>query len=222
MTTTPTKRMADLAKGISSAHSDVSTELTEFTSGGAMLDVRNGKGRLFVMAYTPTHGYGVDEVREDEGFLPGYQYSFTEFDDAADQLQRLIMNGNDNGQPHQETALNLVVIYSRDIEAAKRFYSCLGVSFQSEKHGKGPQHYAATLGPTVLEIYPCRPDSLSASARIGFRVESVDAVVDALRLQQAEICSEPRQSPWGRRAVLKDADGNTVELTEMARPAATS
>jgi predicted enzyme related to lactoylglutathione lyase len=116
----------------------------------------------------------------------------------------------------QTVALNLLVVYSRNIEAAKEFYEQLGLTFQSEKHGKGPNHFAAQLGPVVFEIYPCLDASHVSRTRIGLVVPSVDQAVDHLRRAAAEIVTEPFELPWGRRAVVKDIDGNFVELTEPA------
>lgn len=111
-------------------------------------------------------------------------------------------------------SLNLVVIHSADLEAARRFYECLGVSFQSEQHGKGPMHLAAELPGLVFEIYPLPQNGTRGASRIGFRVTNVNNAVDALRQQSAKVLTEPRDSEWGRRAVVEDFDGHKVELTE--------
>ena len=109
--------------------------------------------------------------------------------------------------------LSLVVLQSSDIEAAKNFFGLLGLSFVEEQHGKGPRHYSATLGSLVLEIYPCHGGTAPTPMRIGFRVSSVDQTLEILRLGGARIVREAKGSPWGRRAVVEDPDGNKVELT---------
>jgi hypothetical protein len=78
-----------LARQIEAAYSGSTTELETFPSGTAMLDVR-WQGRLFVMAYSPADGFGVDEVREGEDFNMGYQFVSNEFDEAAEELHRLL------------------------------------------------------------------------------------------------------------------------------------
>jgi len=112
------------------------------------------------------------------------------------------------------TSINLVGIYSTDIEAAHRFYSALGLALNREKHGTGPEHYTVETGDTVFEIYPssspCSPDAV----RIGFRVVSVDEALSKLRQMGIEIVSGPQESAWGRRAVIKDPDGRRVEISE--------
>jgi len=111
-------------------------------------------------------------------------------------------------------AINLIVIRSADIDRSADLYSLLGLEFTKHSHGSGPQHYAAEMGSLVFEIYPVQKESeTSTGARIGFRVEDVDAA--ALRLQEsgARLVSSPKDSPWGRRAVLADLDGHKIEIT---------
>jgi lactoylglutathione lyase len=108
--------------------------------------------------------------------------------------------------------LSLVVLQSRNVEAAKDFYSLLGLSFVEEKHGQGPRHYSATLGALVLEIYPCQGSNPSAPIRIGFLIPYLDRTLELLKNRGARIVREAKDSPWGRRAVVEDPDGNRVEL----------
>ena len=111
--------------------------------------------------------------------------------------------------------LSLIVVYARNLEETREFYAALGITFQDEQHGSGPRHYAATLGGAVFEIYPLRDDEQVGGLRLGFGVESVDRTVQSLRQRQIKIVTEPRDSPWGRRAVVADPNGNRVELTQQ-------
>ena len=111
--------------------------------------------------------------------------------------------------------LNLIVLRSVDIDRAAQFYQGLGLEFTKHRHGKGPEHCAAEMGELVFEIYPRQPEGdNSAGTRIGFRVASVDEAAAALEKAGGRIVSPPKDSPWGRRAVLDDLDGHRVELTE--------
>jgi lactoylglutathione lyase len=112
-------------------------------------------------------------------------------------------------------ALTLVVIHSADVEQAVRFYRMLGLSFAKERHGSGLDHFACEIGPTVFEIYPCGPEPSAPSAvRLGFRVASLDALLAELRTHGVAIVSAAKHTPWGRRAVVMDPDGNRVEISE--------
>jgi catechol 2,3-dioxygenase-like lactoylglutathione lyase family enzyme len=112
--------------------------------------------------------------------------------------------------------LHLVVLYSRDIETSKIFYERIGLQFQSEQHGTGPQHYSATLNGTTVEIYPRPEDEPEGRVRIGFTVVSLDRIVEELRGGGTRILVEPKPSPWGRRAVVEGPDGTRVELLEAS------
>jgi hypothetical protein len=108
--------------------------------------------------------------------------------------------------------INLAVLRSPDIERAARFYQAMGLLFAKHRHGSGPEHYASEVNGLVFEIYPIGSAAPTTSARIGFSVADVDSVVELLVDVGGEIVSAPRDSEWGRRAVMKDLDGHTIEL----------
>ncbi len=114
-------------------------------------------------------------------------------------------------------ACNLLVIRSQDIDAAADFYRLLGFNFSKHRHGNGPEHFAAETPGLVFEIYPIGKSNRSTSAvRLGFGVDDVDATFALLTNRGAEVRSDPTDSPWGRRAVVRDPDGHTLELTAVA------
>jgi predicted enzyme related to lactoylglutathione lyase len=107
--------------------------------------------------------------------------------------------------------LNLIILRTSRLEESMRFYSLLGAQFVSERHGNGPEHYAATFTDgVVLEIYPL-PEGMSAdsSLRLGFNVDDIEATLGSLGMS-----ATPSQSQWGLRAVIRDPDGRTVELSQ--------
>ena len=109
--------------------------------------------------------------------------------------------------------LNLVVLRSPDIHRAAKFYSALGLLFTCHSHGSGPAHYTSDVSGLVFEIYPLTPKSGSTiGTRIGFVVDSVDELVPLVVEIGAQITTPPCNSEWGRRAVVKDLDGHSVEL----------
>ena len=111
--------------------------------------------------------------------------------------------------------MNLVVIRSSDIDQAVNFYEVIGLTFQKHSHGSGPEHYASEKAGFVFEIYPLSPKQQSTSwTRLGFTVGDVDALIARLTEDGVKIVSGPTDSEWGRRAIVKDLDGHTIELVE--------
>jgi predicted enzyme related to lactoylglutathione lyase len=111
-------------------------------------------------------------------------------------------------------SLNLIVLRAQNPERTAHFYGLLGIAFERERHGDGPEHLAGRVGSVTLEIYPPGGEADTVGVRLGFRVPSVDAVVQAVRQAGGTVVSPARQSPWGYRAVLADPDGRRVEVTE--------
>ena len=108
---------------------------------------------------------------------------------------------------------NLLGIRSPNIQRAITFYETLGIRFERHSHGKGPEHYASETCGFVFEIYPQRDEaSTTINTRIGFNVDSVDASLESLMKLDVDVVSPAKNSEWGRRAVVRDLDGHTVEL----------
>jgi predicted lactoylglutathione lyase len=117
----------------------------------------------------------------------------------------------------QQVFCNLVVLRSRDLEQAYAFYSAIGLSFTRHAHGKRPVHLASETPGQVFEIHPLLEDALATSTtRVGFSVPAVDEVHESLLAAGGKSVSPPKDSPWGRRAVVTDLDGHKVELTACA------
>jgi catechol 2,3-dioxygenase-like lactoylglutathione lyase family enzyme len=109
--------------------------------------------------------------------------------------------------------INLLVLKTRGLEKLKHFYTALGIRFTAEQHGKGPGHYAGQVGDLVLELYPLEDTrAADATTRLGLVVADLDAVVRSLATEEGVLVSQPRQTAWGLRAVVRDPDGRMVEL----------
>jgi hypothetical protein len=113
-------------------------------------------------------------------------------------------------------SLKLLVLKTSQVDRLRAFYRYLGIDLTEERHGTGPLHHAGQVGDVVLEIYPL-PDGGTADTtiRLGFAVDRLSEVVQALREARAVIASEPTQTVWGLRAVVRDPDGRIVELYQM-------
>lgn len=108
--------------------------------------------------------------------------------------------------------MNLIVIRSSDIEKSVLFYSAMGLLFAKHRHGTGPEHYTSVVNGFVFEIYPIGSAQPTGGTRIGFSVDHVDSVVEMLTDAGGTVVSHPHHTEWGRRAVMKDPDGHSVEL----------
>jgi predicted enzyme related to lactoylglutathione lyase len=107
------------------------------------------------------------------------------------------------------------VLRSSDLNRAIAFYSKLGLQFTKHRHGTGPEHFSAELPGTIFELYPQSADGQSTlGTRIGFMVESIDAAIAALADFPSAVVSPPKDSEWGRRAVVTDLDGHRIELVQ--------
>jgi lactoylglutathione lyase len=104
-------------------------------------------------------------------------------------------------------SLGLLVLYVADLEASRRFYSLLGLDLAREQHGRGPVHYSAELGGTVLELYPARDVLPPTRTRLLLRVDDPSAVAKMLREAGFDVAL----------TVAEDPDGNAVELAEQSR-----
>lgn len=89
----------------------------------------------------------------------------------------------------------------------------LGLRFERERHGDGPEHLCAKSGELVFEVYPSR-DETEPHTRLGFEVDDIDRVVRDIEQVGGRVVKAPSASPWGIRAVVEDPDGHRVELTQ--------
>ncbi|MFO0605360.1 MAG: VOC family protein [Polyangiales bacterium] len=114
--------------------------------------------------------------------------------------------------------LELLVLRSSNIDAARRFYEALGLRWREERHDGGPTHYSCRLGATLFELYPTRNAS-AGRIRLGLRV------ADPERVAEAAVAAGGRRHPdsrLGAATVLRDPDGNDVELLPAGRSDAAS
>ena len=108
--------------------------------------------------------------------------------------------------------MNLTVIRSSDIEGSAAFYTEMGLLLTKHRHGSGPEHYTSVMNGFVFEIYPLGSGAPTTGTRIGFSVDDVDSIVRLLMDAGGTVVTHPRDSEWGRRAVVKDPGGHSVEL----------
>lgn len=112
--------------------------------------------------------------------------------------------------------LNLLVLRSSDLEAARGFYEQLGLPFVLHQHRGGLPHYASEQPSFTLELYPLTEGQPpTTSVRLGFAVADLHILIARLRDSGANVLQSPMQSAWGYRAVVADPDGHRVELAQL-------
>jgi hypothetical protein len=111
--------------------------------------------------------------------------------------------------------LNLLVIRSRDLEQAVKFYSALGLDFVLHSHPPCGEHYSATVEGCVFEICQQHDEAVTAVSTVfGFRVSSVERAVEAALSSGGTLKRPPEVTEWGKTATVADIDGHRVLLTE--------
>lgn len=109
--------------------------------------------------------------------------------------------------------LNLLVLYTPQLDLCLAFYQALGLTFQPEQHGKGPRHYAYQWGEMVLELYPSDSPSQD-KLMLGFKVEAIHTILEKIAALGIIPKNPPKQTEQGWQVTLLDPDGRKVYLTE--------
>ena len=123
-----------------------------------------------------------------------------------------------NDRPRGPAAPNLCLVVARvsDLAGSRQFYERLGLTFSSEKHGRGPEHLSAQVGGIVLELYPRAPGLLTEGLRLGFVVEDLAAVTTSF----GTAVTEDHERNGQRVVVVQDPDGHKIELIQALAPTA--
>lgn len=107
------------------------------------------------------------------------------------------------------TSLNLIVLRSPRLDALKLFYEAIGLRFVPEKHGRGPDHFSATSGAVLLELYPSGKEADVSDLRLGFGVPDLAQARARLISLGVDV-----PDPEGGAVVVNDPDGRRVELSQ--------
>lgn len=121
------------------------------------------------------------------------------------------------------------VIYSRRVEESARFYQGLGFEPQFRLPPEGePGYIGLRRGDSELAITTTDSPEQLVGVTVGsgprfemfVYVDDVDAVVDKLRADGAQVFKDPADMFWGERvAYVADPDGNPVALATPPPPA---
>lgn len=119
-----------------------------------------------------------------------------------------------NKQNNQKMDIRLLVLRTSDTKKLADFYSLFGLTFEYHKHGNSPFHYSASIGQSVLEIYPLAKNQTEAdkNLRLGFGIDNFDEIVLALKELKVPFILEPTQTDFGIMTIVSDPDERKIEL----------
>lgn len=109
--------------------------------------------------------------------------------------------------------LTLVVIRTEKMDALAQFYQKLGIEFDEQRHGAGPNHFCADVEGTTFEIYPAKkPEDVDKKTRLGFSIKNLKEKFEVFKIDPQYLVVDLQESEWGLRAIVSDPDGRAVEL----------
>lgn len=110
--------------------------------------------------------------------------------------------------------IRLLVLRTGDTKRLAEFYSLFGLTFDYHKHGNSSFHYSATIGQTVLEIYPLTKSQTEPdrNLRLGFGIDNFDETVQKLKSLGVLFSLEPTQTDFGFMSIVLDPDNRKIEL----------
>jgi lactoylglutathione lyase len=117
------------------------------------------------------------------------------------------------------TLVASLVLFSSRVQQTAAFYRALGLDLVGADHGDG-EHFSADVGGVRVAVLdaeaaaPPAPWRVAGTTFPGFWVDSLDAVLPDLTRAGAPLLLAHEPRPWGCRAVVKDPDGRTIELSQ--------
>ena len=97
------------------------------------------------------------------------------------------------------------------------FYRIIGFQFRAAKVEKGSEIYKALHNGVEFSLYKTANPLKSQipSLQLGFLVTNLDATVEQLKNVPGATCIlDPTEMPDGKKAIILDPDGHSIELAE--------
>lgn len=109
--------------------------------------------------------------------------------------------------------LNFVILYARDIAAARDFYAKT-FDLKLEADAPGFVQFQAD-GGAIFALLPGERPTPTGTIELWWEVADVDAMYATLAGRGVEIASGPEDKPFGRTLSIKDPEGNVVNLYRL-------
>ena len=97
------------------------------------------------------------------------------------------------------------------------FYRIIGFQFKATKVDKGSEVYRAVHNGVEFSLYSIKnvQKSQIPSLQLGFRITDLEKTTDSLRNIAGAMCIlDPTDMPDGKKAIILDPDGHSIELVE--------
>ncbi|XGC79732.1 VOC family protein [Bdellovibrio bacteriovorus] len=110
-----------------------------------------------------------------------------------------------------------ITITTPQLEPMLGFYRLIGFQFTASKVDKGTEVFRATHNGVEFSLYstnnPLR--SKIPSLQLGFKITDLIRTVEELTKIPGAMCIlDPTEMPDGKKAIVLDPDGHSIELTE--------
>lgn len=123
--------------------------------------------------------------------------------------------------------LNFVVVYVRDLDKAKAFYTdVLGMtvledhsspSFITLSPSNGTQGAMLGLQDKMAAVLPPRHEESPGGVELSFEVDDVDATWQRWKEKGVELLTEPTDLPFGRYFMARDPEGFYLSAYRFAQ-----
>lgn len=116
-----------------------------------------------------------------------------------------------------ETLLTSITINTGRTEQILRFYGRLGLEFQAKNVSKGGQCHKTFVGALEITFFGVKETANSRfpDLQLTFRIADLEKVVaDLTAIDGVQCIMDPTILPDGKKAILLDPDGRSIELIE--------
>lgn len=110
-----------------------------------------------------------------------------------------------------------ITIKTSQLQDMLQFYQYLGFRFEKTQILKGTELHRAVVNGVELTLYPVTNvlGRSSPCLQLGIRVDKIVDLVGQLKQVPGAICVlEPEELELGKKAIVIDPDGNSIELIQ--------
>ncbi len=116
------------------------------------------------------------------------------------------------------TKLTSITLNTLHLEDMLNFYSLLGLEFTKNTIRKGGHAYRAQVGDCELSLCSIQSyeNKNTPALQLSFEVKNLHEKVTQMKSSTKAICIlDPSEMPDGKKAIVLDPDGHSVELKEI-------